>query len=118
MSPSSGPDRIAFRIPCVSAEELEHPLAPLVERVVWLEQPQRRHRARPLKGAEHDVVREAGSLAAHERVLHQRRPQRLESAAEVGEPFLLLRGELLEAGAEPLLARLAKVSPVFFMQMI
>src|SRR6185503_17963618 len=108
----SRPHRVALRLPRIPAEEVQHPLAPLVEGIVGLEQAQRRHRARPLEGAEHYVIAEARSLAAEEARLHQRRPQRLECAAELGEPLLGIGADFLEAPAEALLARLAKVGPV------
>src|SRR5437016_10000539 len=69
--PRLDPDRIALRLPRVAVVHLEQPLAPRIERIVGLEEPRRRHRARPLQGAEQDVVGEARPVAGNERVLHQ-----------------------------------------------
>src|SRR3954465_15481095 len=103
---TSNPDRVALRLPGIAVEEVEHALAPGVDRVVGLEQADRRDAARPLEGAEEDVVGGAGDVAGDELVLPQARPQRLERAAEVGELLLRLGGKLLERHAEALLARL------------
>src|SRR3954452_10561543 len=84
----SCPNRVPLGFARIAAEEVEHALAPAEHRIVGLEQAQRRYRARPLEGAEHDVVGEAGSFAGDEWFVHQLGPQRLEGAADLGEPLL------------------------------
>src|SRR5919201_2549098 len=90
------PDRIPLRLPGVAVVHLQQPLAPRVNRIIWLEEPCRRHAARPLEGAEENVVGVVGPVAAEEQVLHQHWPQWLERAAERGGSALRIFSELFQ----------------------
>src|SRR5689334_802249 len=114
----SCPDGIPLRLPRVPVEHLQEPLAPRVERIIRLEQPCRRHAARPLERAEENVVGVARPVAAEERVLHKHGPQRIERRAKRGERALRILPELLQPHAIALLARLAEVGLVLGMDLV
>src|SRR5260221_12553139 len=113
-SPASGgfsflrPNRIPLRLPRIPVVHLEQPLAPRVDRIVALEEPRRRDGARPLEGAEQDVIGEARTVAGKKGVLHQNRPERVERAAKRRHRALRIGAALLERHAQALLARLAE----------
>src|SRR5690242_8845455 len=94
------PHRKTLSLARVAAEEVEQLLAPGEHRVVGLEQANRAHDARPLEGAEQDVVGVARAVAAEERVLHQRLAHRRERMAERRQRALRVAAVLLERHAE------------------
>src|SRR5437763_3097611 len=99
----SRPHGITLGLPRIAVVHLQQPLAPGERRIVGLEQPRRRNGARPLEGAEQDVIGETRPVAAEKEVLREHRPHGIERAAKRGERVLRIFAELLERHAVALL---------------
>src|SRR5690349_16693156 len=63
-NPSADLHRMARRLPRHAVERIEQPLAPGMDRIVLVQDPERADDAGPLKRAEHDVVRVVRRIAA------------------------------------------------------
>ena len=100
----------ACRLAAHAVEQVEHALAPGMDRIVLLQQLQRGGDARPQEGAGQGVVGIGRLLAGQELLLLQDAPRRLEHGAEGGDSLFARLG--LEArevgGAQPLAARFEK----------
>src|SRR3954471_13950176 len=102
-------DRVALGLARHAAIGVEQPLAPGEQRVVALEQFLRADAACPAEGAEQDVVDVARRGAGEIGLLLQGQARRLQDLAERRDLGVGILDDLLERGAEALLAALAEV---------
>src|SRR5215469_4599352 len=89
--------------------EVEHAAAPRLDRIVGREQLEVADRARPLEGAEDDVIGIGRRLARNEILAFDGAAQRIEAGAKRRQPRIAVADDLFEGLAKALLARAAEI---------